>query len=119
MIFPRFPSFYRPLSEASEGYVFTGICGREGGGGKGLSGQGGGDIWSEGGRGCRVRGWWMPDPPSQAQAPTLLRLGKPPDQATTPLRPGTHPHENYGQNAYDTHATGMHSYFIKVLNICI
>ena len=61
---------YRPRSEASEGYVFTGIC---------LSNSRGGGRW-------RTRSQQLPLPPGPGDNTSL-----PPDQVTTPpsLPPGT------------------------------
>ena len=108
LMLPGISYCYRPRSVASEGYVFTGIClSNEGGGGDTTKcimyrshGQvGGGPVQKGGGH-----------PPRMGQVidlPPPLKWDRP---LTSAPPPHTHTYGNCGQCAGGTHPTGMHTY---------
>ena len=86
---------YCPVSEASKGYVFTGICLSMGGGGRVCSPEGGGvGAWSGGIDHLPSRRPPYPHSPDQTPTPSR-KLPTPSDQAdqapTPPRRPPTPP----------------------------
>ena len=128
----RFPAYYRPCSEASEGYVFTGVC-------HSLCSTRG-DLSSRGF--CLNTYFWGRPPkyifrqtpqecrtaPRKADLPErqTLREGRPHPQRTDdptpppPPRKGRPPEEEnreYGQWAGGTHPTGMHPCYYHYYHI--
>ena len=86
---------YRPLSEASEGYVFTGVC-------HSVTERGGvtpNASWYRSHGRVEVGGL----PPGKDHPTTL-----PPPRTTPPSSP-QHTYRNYSQWEIRTHPTGMHS----------